>query len=163
MRMTLIRRKPLLALVIFLQSVIFLPAASAQMEAPRALEQPVPDKWRTSYAKFLADLGVTDAGTIIGETKFGTIGRDNEPDTGVFRIEDKSNCFGDLCLTIVGHLDGDRFAGDALFFAGPKMNQYDRSHPLFGVGDYPYAFWSEHSEVLLFHLQQKWIVIPSSN
>src|SRR6266446_3046881 len=74
----------------------------AQIPEPQPIAQSVPDKWRGPFVKFLRDLGVSDVGSIMAQTKFGTIGGAHRPDSVLFRIEDKGACAEDVCLTIIG-------------------------------------------------------------
>jgi hypothetical protein len=160
MRIKLLRRKPGLVFGIILQWIISASAVSAQMVSLGPFNPSVPDDWHTPYEQFLAGLGATGVETIVGKTKSKMIDRLKPSDTAVFRIEDESNCDDDFCLTIVGHLDGQRFIGDALFFAGAQMTMHDVQFPLLGVVGAPYEFWSKHGRVLLFEMHQEWVVIP---
>src|SRR5262245_16486728 len=59
----------------------------AQIPEPQPIAQSVPDKWRGRFAQFLRDLGVSDVGSIMANTKFGSLGGAHRPDSVLFRIE----------------------------------------------------------------------------
>src|SRR4051812_32424927 len=92
----------------FLASVLVLQpvAALAQVMPPQAITRPVPDQWRLPYTRFLIDLGIRDVETTLANTKFGNMGGAHRPGSALFRVEDKSYCQDDMCLTIIGHLIG---------------------------------------------------------
>jgi hypothetical protein len=137
--------------------LLSIPVASAQWLSLEPLCQPVPEEWRAPYVQFLKATGVADVSKTISETKFGTIGRSN---SALFRIEDNSSCIDDLCLTVVGHLDSEKFVSDAMVLAGPTIIGHDEIFPLLGFQNAVYEFRSEHGNVYLFEMRQGWIVIP---
>jgi hypothetical protein len=132
--------------------------ASAQVDLPGPLHQPMPEEWRAPYTQFLTAAGVADISKTVSETKFGTVGRSN---TAIFRIEDDSSCVYDLCLTVIGHLASEKFISDAMFFAGATMVSSNVTPSILGFEKAPFLeFQSELGNVYLFEMQQGWVVIP---
>jgi hypothetical protein len=151
-------KRRFIAVVAIIQSLVLMSGASAQVGLLGPLSQPMPEEWRAPYTEFLTAAGVADISKTVSETKFGTVGRS---DTAVFRIEDDSSCIYDLCLTIIGHLDSEKFMSDAMFFAGATMVRSDVTPSILGFGKAPLLeFRSELGNVYLFEMQQGWIVIP---
>ena len=146
-----------IAVISIIQSLLLMPAASAQVAFLEPLQPVMPEEWHKPYVQFLTATGIVDISKTVSDTKFGTIGR---PDSAVFRIEDGSSCINDLCLTIIGHLVSDKFISDAMFFAGPTILGHDEIFPLLGFQNAVYEFRSEHGNVYLFEMKQGWVVIP---
>jgi hypothetical protein len=133
----------------------------AQIPKPQPIAQSVPDKWRGPFAQFLRDLGVSDVGSIMAQTKFGTIGGAHRPDSVLFRIEDKGACAEDVCLTIIGHPSGDRFVADAMFAAGGRGTWGDHMVEFLGLQAVPHFFESRNgTTTVLFETSAGWIVRP---
>jgi hypothetical protein len=138
-------------------------AALAQVPQPQAITRPVPDEWRLPYTQFLKDLGIRDVETTLANTKFGNMGGAHRPGSALFRVEEKSSCQENMCLTIIGHLVGERFVADALFTAGGKAG-WIADHPVqgFGLQAVPYLFEGKIN-VGVFETAAGWIVIPQMN
>jgi hypothetical protein len=149
----------------FLASVLVLQPvpALAQVMPPQAITRSVPDQWRLPYTRFLKDLGIRDVETTLANTKFGNMGGAHRPGSALFRVEEKSSCQENMCLTIIGHLTGERFVADALFVAGGKAG-WSADHPAqhFGLQAVPYLFEGKMN-VAVFETAAGWIVIPQMN
>jgi hypothetical protein len=154
-------RKCIGAFIILGQLAVSITAALAQIAEPEPIDQLVPSEWRAPYAQFLSGLGIKDVETIVASTKFGMIGGVIGPKSVFFRIEDKAACSDDICLTIIGHLGGERFIADALFAAGGRLSGSDHAETLLGLQAFPRRFWSSKNSVTLFETSEGWIVIPS--
>jgi hypothetical protein len=135
----------------------------AQIPEPQPIAQSVPDNWRGPFAQFLRDLGMSNVGSIMAQTKFGTIGGVHRPDSVLFRIEDKGACAEDVCLTIIGHPSGDRFVADAMFAAGGRGAWGDHTVELLGLQALPHFFESRNgTTTVLFETSAGWIVRQST-
>lgn len=135
---------------------------SAQIPEPQPIARAVPDEWHGPFAQFLRDLGVRDVASVMANTKFASIGGAHRPDSVVFRIEEKTTCKEDICLTVIGHPSGGRFIPDALFAAGARSTWSDHMVSLLGLQATPYFFESTKGSVTLFETSAEWIIIPST-
>jgi hypothetical protein len=160
-RIRLLNRKCISALIILGQLAVSITAALAQIAEPERIDRLVPNEWRAPYTQFLSGLGIKDVEKILANTKFGMIGGVHRPKSVLFRIEDKAACRDDICLTIIGHLGGERFIADALFTAGGRVSGSDYMETLLGLRAFPRVFWSSRNSVTLFETSEGWIVIPS--
>jgi hypothetical protein len=150
----------LLASIIMLSAPVT--AGLAQIGEPQSIAQAVPDPWREPFAQFLRDLGVRDVASIMANTKFARLGGAHRPESVLFRIEDKSACDDDVCLTVIGHPSGGRFLADALFAAGAKSTWFDHTVEFLGLQAVPYVFESRKGRITLFETSAGWIVIPQT-
>jgi hypothetical protein len=158
-RIRLLNRKCISALIILGQLVVSITAALAQIAEPEPIDGLVPNEWRAPYTQFLSGLGIKDVEKILANTKFGIFGGVHRPNSVLFRIED--NCSDDICLTIIGHLGGERLIADALFMAGGRVSGSDYGVTFLGLRAFPRSFWSSKGSVTLFETSEGWIVIPS--
>src|SRR6266852_4623405 len=149
----------LFALIIALSASVT--TGSAQIPEPQPIAQSIPDKWLGPFAPFLRDLGMSNVGSIMAQTKFGTLGGAHRPRSVVFRIEDKGACAEDVCLTIIGHPSGDRFVTDAMFAAGGRGAWGDHTVEFLGLQAVPHFFESRNgTTTVLFETSAGWIVSP---
>jgi hypothetical protein len=133
----------------------------AQIPQPQPIDQTVPDQWHGPFAQFLRDLGVSDVAPIMANTKFARLGGAHRPESVLFRIEDKTACAEDVCLTIIGHPSGDRFVVDAMFAAGGRGAWGDHTVEFLGLQALPHFFESRNgTTTVLFETSAGWIVSP---
>jgi hypothetical protein len=126
-RIRLLNRKCISALIILGQLVVSITAALAQIAEPEPIDGLVPNEWRAPYTQFLSGLGIKDVEKILANTKFGIFGGVHRPNSVLFRIED--NCSDDICLTIIGHLGGDRHSINSVTQQGRVLRAGNGSPP----------------------------------
>jgi hypothetical protein len=138
-------------------------SAHAQIPEPEPITTPVPDQWRGPFEQFLRDLGVDNQRTIVGKTNAFQIGGRWYPDSILFRIEDSTTCFNDMCFTVIGRIVDNKFHADAMFSAGKWFTRGDVFVPLFGYQTLPAWLVGEKITVTLLETPKGWIVAPQSN
>jgi hypothetical protein len=153
-----------LTLLVTLQLMTPTTTGLAQIGLAEPIALAVPERWRDPYIQFLASLGLRDPAAVIANTKFATLGGSlYRPDSVVFRIEDKSACHEDICLTFIGRLVDGRLVADAQFTAGPRITWSDHmSEGLPGLRAFLLFFEGSTGTSRLFETATGWIVFPPS-
>jgi hypothetical protein len=151
------RTARIIALVVYFSSAF---TTLAQIAEPQPVTRSVPDDWRAPYARFLSALGVADVTAIVADTKFSPMVSIHGPNSALFRIEHKSACQEDVCLSVIGHLVGDNFVSGALFMGGGRLGVSDQTFTWLGLEAVPHALLSSKGSVGLVETSEGWIVIP---
>ena len=142
----------------------FIASAHAQIAAPEIIEQPIPTEWRQPVGKFLRELGMRDIGAVLENAKGGKL-----DDTNVLlRLEHKSLCDQEICLTMIGTITNSNFEPQAMFAAGRWTTRGDVLGNILGAGTSP-PLWLGSSNrtddgrwVTLIETSKGWIVVPGS-
>lgn len=131
---------------------------SAQIGAPEPINTPVKDQWQGPLEEFLRELRVQDRSAMVRKTSAFQIGGVRRPDSILFRIEDSSLCFEDLCFTVIGRVIDKKFVADAMFSAGKGFTRGDQMLPLFGFRVVTAPLIGEKVNVTLLETPNGWIV-----
>jgi hypothetical protein len=145
-------------------------ASRAIMPVPEPIDTPIKEEWRAPLNGFLREFGVKDLETVLKATKASTL-------SGLFqkailvRVEDKTACSKQRCLTIIGQIRGGKFEAQAMFSAGKWLTQSDildhellgrRIGPAFHFYDNKDDFLTDRNVVFVSEVPNGWIVVPDS-
>lgn len=136
--------------------------SGAIMATPTPMDEPVPEKWRASLARFLEEFGVEEVNSVLAASKARSFPGEN-PDRIIFRIEDKSSCTNDLdlCPTVIGRMKQDVFEVDAIFFGGRNVNGGDVIPRMLGVKSFPVFFSGKSSGIAVVETSKGFMVVPT--
>ena len=133
--------------------------------APAPIDAPVPAEWQAPFTQFLLGMGVQDSETLLKSTKTAKLQGLFAGEVLVFRLEDKSVCEDNICLTVLGKIEDDRFVSHIMFMAGKMLTQGDTFPRLFGR-NIPPAYWfmrgsdiSDPRIIYLYETPMGWVVV----
>jgi hypothetical protein len=87
----------------------------AQVFAPTPIADALPGEWRTPLAQFLRDFGAKDVDLLLDATRTQA---DYLAGALLLRLEHKSACVQELCLTMIAQRKDQIVQPLAMFFAG---------------------------------------------
>lgn len=154
------------AAIVLLVALQFAAAtATAQVEKPQPMDQPVASEWRAPIGRFLHELGAPNPETILDQTKGELTGFPS--DSMLIRFEYRDLCSQQRCLTAVGTIRTNIFFPDVMVAAGKFRTRSDVIGNLWDKW-IPPSIWLCTSDDLndclaLQETPKGWIVIPTIN
>ena len=140
--------------------------AHSQIARPEPIETEIREEWRAPFSQFLRDLGAADVDALVAATRGGIIGGVYS-EAIVFRLEHKSACIKQSCLTVIGHISDKVFLLHAMFVAGKMTARGDvfgqfldrpTSPPVYFLSDD--TLTGNESAIAVLEMPNGWIVIP---
>lgn len=133
------------------------------MAKPEPFEAAVPEAWRGPFARFLLDLGMSDAAATVEASRAVVLQNlAGGPEKMIIRVRHREACTvdEDECLTIIAHIENNELVSDAMFYAGDKISYGDHKPKVPGVRSWPLFFYARQQIVGMI-VTTKGIVITS--
>jgi hypothetical protein len=132
---------------------------------PQPPKPPTVETWRAPLGRFLHDVGIPNAESLVASTKATILG--GSPEVIVFRLEGESTCLNAICLTIVGSIENGVLGSPAMLFAPKTVTQSDASPAFLGSTRTPRITFSESKDpgegvpaISVLRTPKGWIIVP---